>query len=160
MSQKKQSLQDVVMQRISSGEVDMKPRAYFALLGVATVAASLLAGILLAYVTSIFTYIIRIQTADTPAYGAKANLAAALAEFPWWLLLVALASVFFAVWFARRNSRLYRRSFVSVAVAFVVISAIVGIGFSYAGIGHSSQEGDSPASTSETLRGRGLHRSQ
>ncbi len=158
MKRQDSSMRSAVMARIGSGKVSMRPRVYFTLMSFAVGAASLASGLLLAYTTSIFTYIVRIQTADTPAYGAKANLASALAEFPWWLLVVALLLVAGTVWLARRNTRLYRRSFSSIVGFLVIVSMLVGVALSYAGVGHPDET--LHREFQQSAPGRGLHHLQ
>ena len=81
-----------VMDQIKSGKVRMKPRAYYVALSVASVGAVILAGISIAYLSSIMFYWIRIQTADTMAWGARANLNESIASFPWWAALIVIVS--------------------------------------------------------------------
>lgn len=133
--QSNSSIQESVLQQIAGGHVHMHSRLYFSLITVATVGAGVVGGVLLAYIISIATFIVRIQTAATPAYGARENLADALAEFPWWLLLLAAALIALAIWLMRRYGRAYRHSVLSIVAVFVLVGAIVGAGLSFIGVG-------------------------
>ena len=75
-------IQSEVMNKIHSGSVRMKPRLFFTFLWLLGIVASLGAGLAFAYFISILTFLIRIQTASTPAYGARQNLSETIATFP------------------------------------------------------------------------------
>lgn len=147
MKKKSSSIQESVMQQISSGHVHMHSRLYFSLITVAMVGAGLAGGILFAYVVDIATYIIRIQASATPAYGARSNLADSLASFPWWVLLLAVACITLAVWLMRRYGRAYRHSLAPIIVIFLLASTALGIGLSFTDIGGHDD--------GQNMRGRG-----
>ena len=81
---RKQTSTDIkasVMDQIKSGKVHMKPRPYYTLLGLTSVGAVVLAGVAIAYLSSIVFLWFRILAADTMAYGARANLSESIATF-------------------------------------------------------------------------------
>jgi len=129
-------MQQAVLKRIESGEVRMKSRVYFVLLTALTILATVAAGLVISYLVSIVTFIIRIQTANTPALGARANLSEALANFPWWAVVLAVGLVAVALWLMRTHGRMYRHKTSIVLLVLVASSVILGVGMSYAGIGH------------------------
>lgn len=150
MKKKTSDIQKSVMQQISSGHVRMHSKLYFILITVIMIGAGLAGGVLFAYLVSIAAYGIRIETALTPAYGARANLANALAAFPWWLLLLAISLIVLAVWLMRRYGRAYRYSQTAIILTFLLVSTALGIGFSFAGVG-GHDDGQ------QNMRGRGAY---
>lgn len=130
----------------------MKPRLYFILLTGLTVIATVAAGLVISYLVSILTYLLRIQTASTPALGARANLSEALASFPWWAVVLAGALVAVALWLMRTHGRMYRHKTSTVLLILIASSVIVGVGMSYAGLGHP-ESGMGPGNSVE----QGVH---
>jgi hypothetical protein len=138
-----------VMAQIKSGNVRMKPRMYFGLLGVVSVLTIVLAGISVAYLSSILFFWLRVQTADTMAWGARANLSQSIAEFPWWALVAATALLALAVMLVRRHGLMYRHKTSTIALILVVSSLLLGLGLSYLNVGssHSPKRVDSTQRT-------------
>lgn len=124
-----------VMEQIKSGKVHMKPRAYYVALSIASIGAVVLAGITLAYLSSIMFFWIRIQTADTMAWGARANLSESIASFPWWTALLSLLLIIVAVMLVRRHGRMYQHKTSTIATILVVGSLLLGLGLSLVDIG-------------------------
>lgn len=124
-----------VMDQIHSGQVRMKPRLYYTLLGVFSLGAIIASGLSVAYLASIVFFWVRIQTADTMAWGARAHLNDALQSFPWWAVALAVMLFSLAVYLARRHGRLYRHKTSTIAAVIMLCSIVVGVGMSYAGIG-------------------------
>ena len=120
-----------VMDQIKSGKVHMKPRAYYWLLSLVTISAVVLAGITMTYLSSIVFFWLRVVTADTMAYGARANLNDAIASFPWWALIAAAILLYVAVSLVRKQGRMYKHktsSIVAVIVAGAGLPALAGTG--------------------------------
>lgn len=126
-----------VMDQIKSGKVHMKPRVYYVALSVASIGAVLLAGITLAYLSSIMFFWVRIQTADTMAWGARANLSESIASFPWWTALLSIALLAVAVFLVRRHGRMYRHKTSTIAVILIVCSLLLGFILSLLDVGNS-----------------------
>ncbi len=134
--QPESSIQAAVLDQIRSGKVRMKPRQYFTLLTALTVLASAAAALVTSYLIGIMTFIVRIQTADTPARGARANLSEALANFPWWAVVFAALLLAAALWLMRTHGRMYRHRLSVLVLGFVLVSVALGVGMSYMSIGH------------------------
>ena len=141
------TISSLVMDQIKSGKVHMKPRAYYVALSVASIGAVLLAGITLAYLSSIMFFWVRSQTADTMAWGARANLSESIASFPWWTALLSIALLAVAVFLVRRHSRMYRHKTSTIAVILIVCSLLLGFILSLLDVGNSH--------TPNILNGRG-----
>lgn len=126
-----------VMDQIKGGKVQMKPRAYYVSLGLVSAAAVVLAGVALAYLSSVVFFWLRVVTADTMAWGARSRLSESISSFPWWALLLAALLVALAVYLVRRHGRLYRIKTGWLVVAIVVASMLVGLGLSLLNVGQT-----------------------
>lgn len=122
----KQSVSSTVLQQIKSGKVRMRPRSYFTRLVAASVVASSLLSLVVAYLLSIIFIWLRIQLANGMAWGARARLAEALSSFPWWALVLAAVLIGVVVWLVRRQGTLYR--YRPARVLFVILSISLALG--------------------------------
>lgn len=140
-------IQSAVLDQIRSGKVRMKPRVYFSVLTALAVLAAGAAALVTSYLISMMVFIVRIQTADTQARGARANLSEALQHFPWWAVVLAALLLAAALWLMRTHGRMYRHRLSVLILAFLLVSLVLGIGLSYSSIGHSQT----------SVRGTGNH---
>lgn len=118
----------------------MRPRVFFALITAVGVAFGIAASVLMAYLTSMMIFALRIVTAGTPAYGARQNLSEAFAHFPWWIAAVAVVLLVAGTVLLRRYGRLYRiraRNIVTLLVAAIIL---LGLLFFSLGIGHPAEQ--------------------
>jgi glucan phosphoethanolaminetransferase (alkaline phosphatase superfamily) len=137
---KQTNIQKDVMSKIKNNSIRMKPRAYFTAMWVFGVLAAIAASLTFSYLISMVFYYIRIQTALTPAYGARRNLNDAISEFPWWLVILTVMFSVVALWLLGKYSRLYRLKLIYIITVFVLISLILGLVLSYSSIGHRSNK--------------------
>ena len=151
------SIESAVMSQIKGGKVRMKPRVLFTLLTLSGVGAVLAGGVLMAYVISILTYNVRIETAATPAYGARQNLSDALASFPWWAVAAAALFGALGIWLLRRHSHMYRYPLGLIIGAFLLLSTFLGIGLSFAGFAHPEPGTRQPAGQHQPGQGGGRY---
>ena len=126
-----------VMDQIKNGKVHMRPRSYYALLGLTSMSAILLAGIATAYLSSIVFFWFRILVADTMAYGARANLSELIASFPWWVVVLALLFLMIAIALVRKQGRMYKHKTSTIIFTIVICSLLLGLGISFLDIGDS-----------------------
>jgi glucan phosphoethanolaminetransferase (alkaline phosphatase superfamily) len=153
------AVQKQVLSEIHSGKLRMKSRYYFWLLWCLGAVATILAAALAAYVFSIISFIVRIQTADTPAYGARQNLSQSIATFPWWLLVVTGLLMALALWLNKRYTRLYRYRTSLLIGIFLTLSLLIGAIVSYSGLGHLENYEHRPVqNTQHPGRGSVRHR--
>ncbi len=138
MSKHNQSpISDRVMAQLKQGKVHMRPRMYFTLLMAAAVFATVLSAITLAYVISIVFFWLRIQTADSMAWGARANLNELINSFPWWALVVGVGMFALTVWLVHRQGTMYRHKISTIIIVIASVSILLGTAFTYFGIGSS-----------------------
>ncbi len=135
------SISSSVMSQIQRGEIRMKPRVYYVLLGVLSLGVVLFSGVIMSYLASSIFFWLRIQTADTMAYGARANLREIMTQFPWWMVVLAVILLFAAVILVRRQGRLYRHKPQVIAIILILISGIIGFVLSLFNVGQSHVPG-------------------
>jgi len=140
MKHTKSSIQTTVMQQISDGRVRMHSRLYFSIITAVSIVAGLAGGALITHNVSIATFMIRIQGASTPAYGARSNLAEAIGEFPWWLVVVAGLMIAVAIWMMRRYGRAYRHERTPLVAIFLLASVVLGISLSFVNTDHNDTQ--------------------
>jgi glucan phosphoethanolaminetransferase (alkaline phosphatase superfamily) len=135
MSKKQPTITENVLDRIKKGEVQMKPSIYFTLLSVASLIASLVAGLAMAYLSSIVFFWFRIINASGNAYGIKNNFSQAVSSFPWWTILVFVVATILIIFIMRRFGTTYRHKTRNIALIIIVISIIAGFALSSLGVG-------------------------
>lgn len=126
-----------VMDQIKSGKVHMRTRLYFTLLSLVSVGAVILAGISIAYLSSIVLFWVRVMTAGTMAYGARANLSESIASFPWWALVLAMLLLVITVMLVRKQGQMYRHKTSSIVLGIVAGASLLGLGLFLSNIGDS-----------------------
>lgn len=129
------NISTAVMGQIQSGKVHMKPRLYYALLSLLSVGVVVLAGLSIAYLSSVVFFWLRIMSADTMAYGARANLAEALASFPWWAPILALGLLVAAALLIHRQGRMYRHKMSTIILVITACALLLGGVLSFFGVG-------------------------
>lgn len=125
-----------VMEQIKHGDIKMRPRIYFALMFIASLAGVLLSGVIFAYLLSVVFFWLRIQSADTMAWGARAHLSEAISSFPWWVLPIAILMFALTVWLLRKQGTMYRHKTSTIIFTLLLVSLLAGIGMSYLTIGN------------------------
>lgn len=135
MSNKQPTIADDVLSRIKKGEVQMKPSIYFAILSAVSLVASLAAGLVMVYLSSIVFFWFKIINASGNAYGVKNNFIQAVSSFPWWTILVFIASAVFMVFMIRRFGIAYRHKTRNIALIVIAVSLIAGATLSSLGVG-------------------------
>ena len=129
------TLSTQVMAQIRSGRVRMKPHWHYTLLAVVVTGSVVAASIVSAYLISIVFFWVRIQTADTIAWGARAKLNETLDSFPWYLLGVAMLLIAAVVWLVRRQGNMYKYKTSTTALMIASIFVVLGLAVSYVDIG-------------------------
>lgn len=124
------SVSAVVLQKAKSGKIQMKPRFYYVLIGTIGALVVFLASTTIAYLANIMFFWVRVQTANTAAYGARAKLAQTIASFPWWSLLALVALLVLAVVIIRHQGHMYRLKISTTVLIILLSSLIVGLLFS------------------------------
>lgn len=135
MSKHQQKISQNVLSQIKNGDVKMRPRTYFTLLSSLIIIASIIAGIILSYLSSIIFFWIRITASDSAAYGARRNLSELVSSFPWWSILVIVGLIALITFLIRRYGNLYKHKTRDIVIVILLISVIFGAGLSALGFG-------------------------
>lgn len=149
----KRNMSDSVMNQIKKGDVHMRPRFYFAALSIISIVGIILLGLVTSYMVSIVFFWFRIETSNTMAWGARANLQDTLSTFPWWAIPALLVVLVLLAWIIRKQGTMYRHKFSTVIVAVILVSLIFGLTMSSLGIG--SNPGNGQRDSSGVPRGPG-----
>jgi glucan phosphoethanolaminetransferase (alkaline phosphatase superfamily) len=120
-----------VMEQIKKGDVRMRPRLYFVLAMLASLAAIVFSTLTLTYVLSILFFWFKIETSGTMAWGARANLGEALAAFPWWAVVLAVVTFALTVFLVKKQGRLYRYPTTLIVLVLALVSLITASVISY-----------------------------
>lgn len=147
----KTPINKAVMEQIKSGQVKMRPRVYFVILSALSIGAAILAGLALTYLSSVMFFWWRVQSAETMAWGARANLGQAIASFPWWALIVAIILLIIITHLVRQHGQLYRHKLSTILLVIVTGAVVFGFVLSFFDVG----KGHTP--NSQMRRGNGQH---
>lgn len=123
-----------VMAKIQAGQVKMHPKYYYLALSAISVLAILLLGFVTSYFMSVVTLWVRIQNAAGPAYGARRNLSDLVGAFPWWALALGVLSFVIIIYLVRKVGSLYKIKLVYLVPMVIIISLLLGFGFSYSSL--------------------------
>ncbi len=108
----------------------MRPQIYFIVISLLSIITTVATALLLTYCLSILFFWLRIQTADTMARGARAHLAAALENFPWWSVFGAAIAFAFTVWLIKKQGKMYRLKASTIILVLGIVSLLLGVFFS------------------------------
>lgn len=123
-----------VMVKVSSGEAKMKPQSYYLAVGFLGVLTVILLGSISAYAISIATLWLRIEAAQGPAYGARNNLSNLFSLFPWWTLIVGLASLTCMILLVKKIGSLYKIRLVYLILSIVFLLVAIGYLLSFSSL--------------------------
>lgn len=127
MKYKKHIISEKVLKRIKTGEVSMRPAIYFSLLSVSIIITSILAGVVMSYLSSILFFWTKIIISDSKSYGLHRNLNEIISTFPWWTIILFVILLVFIIFLIRRYGNLYRQK--SEHILIIILSATLIIGF-------------------------------
>lgn len=132
--QKASSIEEMVMKRIKSGKIQVRPRSYYLSLSILGAIASLLLGFTLVYSISVASVWLRIIAAVGPAYGAKRNLATLVGTFPWWALLIGLISLVGLIYLIKKLGHMYKVRLVYLVLLIAALFIVLGFTLSYSNL--------------------------
>jgi glucan phosphoethanolaminetransferase (alkaline phosphatase superfamily) len=130
----KSDIKSEVLDKINAGEIRMKPKIYFLFIWLFSILGIVSSAVISAYLLSITIFWLRIHTANTMAYGARANLKEAIDLFPWLSISGAVLAFIITALLIQRHGTLYRHRFIQIGGAALLVSLIFGIIISYATI--------------------------
>lgn len=116
--QKKTDFEKEIMSKIKKGEIRMKPRWYFAV-------GSFLMGAGLVGVSAGAIFLVNLALFLLRKRGpGLARLEVILTSFPWWLPILAIASILTGIRFLKKYDFSYKKNFLLIVAAFIASIAI------------------------------------
>lgn len=120
------SLKETLLEKIKSGEMKMRPRAYFILKTILIVGGSLLVGGLAIFLISFISFHLRLSGIwYLPGFGFR-GLGIYLRLLPWFLIFISLFLILILEILAKRFSFVWRRPIVYSLLLIIVVALIGG----------------------------------
>jgi len=122
MSKELKNITENVMNQIHQGKAKMKPKIYFIIGSILT-----FLGAISAFVVSIFLVgLIRFSLRTHLGRGAQYKLNQMLSDFPWWIIIFAIISLFIGIWLIRKYDFSYKIKPWIVVSGFILFIMIAG----------------------------------
>lgn len=117
---KKVNIEKRVLSKITTGQIKMKPRWYFIVGSILTVAG--LSGLIIGaiFLTNLFLFLLRKQGPGIMRLERMTE------SFPWWILIFAVVGIFAGIKFLKKYDFSYKKNFSLIILAFIssiIISA-------------------------------------
>ena len=124
----KPDLEKTVMEKIKSGQIEMKPKWYFVAgsLFMTIGLISLTVGAI--FLTNLTIFLIRKKG---PGYG---RLEMMLASFPWWIPVLTVLGVVLGVLLLKKYDFSYKKNFVFIVAVFIISIIIAAFAIDYFGL--------------------------
>ncbi len=122
------------MERIKKGEVKIKPRSYYLMIGFLSISAVLALSFISAYFMSVTSLWFRLQLAKGPAYGVRNNLSDLLSSFPWLVLIVGVISLVCMILAIKKIGSLYKIRLVYLIPSIIILFLMIGFLLSYSAL--------------------------
>jgi len=120
INSKREDIKKVVMSKVTSGQITMKPRWFFVIGSVLTVAG--LVGITFAAIFLINLTIFLLRKRG-PGYG---RLELMLNSFPIWIPILAIIGIILGIWMLNKYDFSYKKNFLLIIISFVISVIIAG----------------------------------
>lgn len=124
-----QNIENIVMKKIKSGEIKMKPKLYFIFGSLLTFVA--LVG---SIITSIFFTNILFFLLKTHGLGGQFRLQQMIETFPWWIVLITLFGFILGIWLLKKYDFSYKKNFFLIIISFIGAIIIAAWTINYLGI--------------------------
>ncbi len=121
MSNKKINIKQNVMEQIKENKISMKPKSYF-ILGSVFAFIGLIASVVFSiFLISIISFLLK-------EHGPMGDyrLALMLNNFPWWILVLAIAGLVFGIWNLSRYDFSYKTNYLYLIIIFIFAIIIAG----------------------------------
>lgn len=122
------------MDKISSGQIKMKPKAYYVSIGFLTLIATILLSFVTLYLVSVWSFWLRVNLSSGPAFGARRNLAGLVSTFPWWALILGILALAALVYTIKKTGHLYKIRLRHLVPIMLAIFIFIGFILSYSGL--------------------------
>ena len=124
----KLNMETIVMEKIKSGKVEMKPRWYFVAGSILMTAGfvGLMAGAV--FLVNLTIFLIRKRG---PGYG---RLEMMLDSFPFWIPIVAVMGIILGIWMLKKYDFSYKKNFHLIIIGIITSIIIAGLFIDYLGL--------------------------
>lgn len=125
-----------IMEKIEKGEVKMKPKVYFVLGSIIT-----LAGLISFFVVSVFFINLILFYIRARGPMAQFRIEESVNNFPWWILIIAVTGIFLGIFSLRKYDFSYSRNFPLIVIGFVLSIIIAAFMVDQLGLNEALQRG-------------------
>jgi len=118
-----------IMDKISSGEVKMRPRIYFIAGSAAIISGIVGAAVLAVFAVSLISFSLR-------SHGPMGSyrLQEILASFPWWAPILVIVGFAVGIWLLRRYEFSYKHNPWIIVLAFIIAIVLAGVAIDVTGL--------------------------
>lgn len=156
---KNSTLSNDVMKKIHQGNIKMKPRIYYTLMGTLSISLIIFFSIASSYLINIIILWVRIESSKGMAWGARANLAERIDSFPIWTVPIIVFLSFASVWLISKQGSLYKIKKSVLFLSILIISLLIALLINYAGLGESHKRNYGSNEYSQQ-RGKQFHKNE
>ncbi len=114
-------METIVMKKIKSDEIKMKPKWLFVAGSIFTIAGLVGLTIGAIFLTNLTIFLIRKRG---PGYG---RLELMLESFPLWIPILAILGIIFGIWMLKKYDFSYKKNFPLIVIAFIASVIIAGL---------------------------------
>jgi len=130
-------IEDQILAKIESGEIQMKPRWYF-VMGSALLFGGLVGvSILVMFLLNLLIFTLR----RNPQFLYSNKFDQIITQFPWWIPLLAIMGIIVAVVLLRKYDFSYRNNFKVIFLAFIASVILAAVIVDASGINESLSRG-------------------
>jgi hypothetical protein len=118
-----------VMVKVKSNEISMKPRWYFVLGSILMMAGLVGMSIGAIFLTNLTLFLMR-------QHGPMGQwrLQMIMDSFPWWVPILAIASIAMGIWLLKKYDFAYKKNFGLIAVGFIISIILAALIIDYLGL--------------------------
>lgn len=113
----RKNIKKQIMEKIKSEEIKMKPKWYFVVGSILLFLGVLFSTISAVFVINLMLFLLR--THYGPMYQYRLNLI--LLNFPWWLIVIGVISIFFGIKLLKQYDFSYKKNFLLLAFSYLLI---------------------------------------
>lgn len=123
------NLEKIVMQKIASDDIKMKPKIYY-LLGSFFMGSSFVGiSIILIFLTNLILFLIR---KHGPMKDVRLQLM--LESFPWWIVILTVVGIILGIWILKQYEFSYKKNFIFIIFGFIISIFMAAFLLDYSGI--------------------------
>lgn len=152
------NLEKEIMSKVTTGQISMKPRWYFVIGAILSIAGFTAFSISAIFFTNVMLFLLRQH--GPMGYIRLSNI---LESFSWWIPVVAVLGTVGGIFLLRRYDFSYKKNFLVIAIGFIATVIIAGIVMDRLGVNEVWSKKEimrqfykNAEGRRSTMRGRGL----